>query len=154
MSQIMDVAQSFHLFWSLPVQVGVTLFLLYRLVEWAFLAGVTILVLFLPLNMVISKRIGELTQEMMLHKARGHCWAADVDFRLCVVRVCIVVVGYCVMTFVPPLLLAALHFANLCFFVLLHHIAKCLVVAAHCNDTVNGDNFHPAPPGRTCSALQ
>ena len=70
MSQIMDVVQSFHQFWSLPIQVGVTLWLLYRLVRWAFLAGLVVLLIFLPLNMVVSKKIGSLTQQMMVKKVR------------------------------------------------------------------------------------
>lgn len=66
--QIMDVVPSFHQFWSLPVQVSVTLYLLYRMVHWAFIAGLVVLVIFVPINMVIASAIGRLTQKMMVHK--------------------------------------------------------------------------------------
>ena len=46
----------------------VTLFLLFREVHKAFLGGVALLVVFLIVNLAISKRIGSLTGEMMRHK--------------------------------------------------------------------------------------
>ena len=100
--QIMDVAQSFHQFWSLPLQVGVTLWLLYRLVKWAFLAGVVVLMVFLPLNTYVSKRIGQLTQQMMAKKdervrlcnealhgirlLKMQAWEAPMMARICLAR--------------------------------------------------------------------
>lgn len=50
------------------MQVSVTLYLLYRMVHWAFIAGLVVLVIFVPINMVIANAIGRLTQKMMVHK--------------------------------------------------------------------------------------
>jgi membrane protein YdbS with pleckstrin-like domain len=66
--QVQDVVSSFHQFWSLPFQVLVTLYLLYRQVRWAFLGGLVLLIVFLVINVWISKRIGRLTGEMMTRK--------------------------------------------------------------------------------------
>jgi ATP-binding cassette subfamily C (CFTR/MRP) protein 10 len=63
--KIMDAVSSLHQFWSLPVQVAVTLYLLFTQVQWAFLAGLAVLAVFTPLNMVVSRRIGKLTGLMM-----------------------------------------------------------------------------------------
>ncbi|RYE98509.1 MAG: ATP-binding cassette domain-containing protein, partial [Methanobacteriota archaeon] len=66
--KLMDAVTSIHQLWALPVQVAVTLYLLYVQVQTAFLAGLAVLALFVPLNMVISKRIGTLTGVMMRHR--------------------------------------------------------------------------------------
>lgn len=66
--QVMDVVASAHQLWALPVQVAVTLYLLYTQVHSAFLAGAAIIALFVPLNIALSKRIGALTSEMMGHR--------------------------------------------------------------------------------------
>ena len=63
--QIMDLVSSSHQLWTLPLQVAVTLFLLYQQVHWAFAAGAAVLAVFIPINMVIARRIGALTQDMM-----------------------------------------------------------------------------------------
>ncbi len=63
--QIMDLVSSAHQLWTLPVQVAVTLFLLYRQVHWAFAAGAAVLAVFIPINMIIARRIGALTEDMM-----------------------------------------------------------------------------------------
>jgi ATP-binding cassette subfamily C (CFTR/MRP) protein 10 len=63
--KIQDAVPSFHQGWSLPLQVAVTLYLLYTQVRWAFAAGLVVLVLFVPLNIAVSKRIGTLTGTMM-----------------------------------------------------------------------------------------
>ena len=49
----------------LLTQVGVTLYLLYTQVSWAFAAGLVVIAVFIPINMVISARIGALTGVMM-----------------------------------------------------------------------------------------
>lgn len=63
--KVMDIMSSFHQLWSLPVQVSATLYLLYRQVSWAFGAGVLVLAIFLPINTLITRRIGGLTAAMM-----------------------------------------------------------------------------------------
>ena len=78
----MDIVSSFHQLWSLPFQVAITLYLLYRQVHWAFLGGLGLMVFFLTINMYLSKRIGALTGEMMTKKV---CEAALlIDSGVCV----------------------------------------------------------------------
>lgn len=52
--RLQDSASSFNSFWSLPVQVALTLYLLYCEVNYAFVAGLAILALMVPLNMAIA----------------------------------------------------------------------------------------------------
>eukprot|EP01138_Halocafeteria_seosinensis_P012251 gb/GECG01012519.1/.p1 GENE.gb/GECG01012519.1/~~gb/GECG01012519.1/.p1 ORF type:complete len:1843 (+),score=156.00 gb/GECG01012519.1/:1-5529(+) len=63
--KVLTALSSLHQLWSLPVQVVVTLYLLWLQVSWAFFAGLGVLVIFLPINLFVSKRIGDLTREMM-----------------------------------------------------------------------------------------
>jgi hypothetical protein len=53
--RVQDAASSFNQFWSLPVQVALTLYLLFCEVSFAFAAGLTITALMVPLNMSIAK---------------------------------------------------------------------------------------------------
>lgn len=83
--KVTDAASSSHQAWSLPIQVGVTLYLLYTQVQWAFLAGLGVLAVFLPLNVVVARRIGAMTRGMMTHKdervrqvAVRRCWVVRV----------------------------------------------------------------------------
>ena len=48
--RIVNFAPSFHQFWSLPIQVAVSLYLLYSQVGLAFLAGLGFAVLLIPIN--------------------------------------------------------------------------------------------------------
>lgn len=66
--RIANVCPSFHEAWSLPVQVAVTLFLLYQQVGVAFLAGLAIAVLLVPVNRWLALRIGALSEAMMSEK--------------------------------------------------------------------------------------
>ncbi|XP_063007881.1 ATP-binding cassette sub-family C member 10 isoform X2 [Melospiza melodia melodia] len=59
---------SFHELWSLPVQLGVTLYLLYEQVGIAFLGGVALALLLVPINKIIANRIMVNNQEMLKHK--------------------------------------------------------------------------------------
>ena len=63
--KLQDAVTSLHQLWALPVQVAVTLYLLYTQVAFAFLAGLAVLAVFVPINMVVSRRIGTLTGVMM-----------------------------------------------------------------------------------------
>jgi ATP-binding cassette subfamily C (CFTR/MRP) protein 10 len=63
--RLTDCLASVHQVWSLPIQVGITLYLLYVEVHWAFLAGLGVLAAIIPLNIFVSKRIGALTAAMM-----------------------------------------------------------------------------------------
>lgn len=62
---ILDVVSSAHQLWALPAQVLGTLLLLYWQLQWAFIAGLAVLVLFVPLNMLLASKIGRLTSTML-----------------------------------------------------------------------------------------
>ncbi|GFR60827.1 multidrug resistance-associated protein 7-like [Elysia marginata] len=66
--RILNFCPSFHAFWSLPFQIGVALFLLHQQVGLAFLAGLAFAILLIPINKIITVKIGELSKEMMEHK--------------------------------------------------------------------------------------
>ncbi|OXA59126.1 Multidrug resistance-associated protein 7 [Folsomia candida] len=66
--RIVNFCPSFHAFWSLPAQVGVTLYLLYREIDLSFLAGLIFAIVLIPVNRVIAKKIGQLSTEMMKYK--------------------------------------------------------------------------------------
>lgn len=63
--RIVSSCSSFHAFWSIPLQVGVTLYLLYMQVGLAFLAGLAFSVVLIPINKLIANKIGELSTKMM-----------------------------------------------------------------------------------------
>lgn len=66
--RIVNSAPSFHTLWSIPFQISVSLFLLYRQVGTAFLAGVGFTILLIPINKVIANKIGTLSARMMERK--------------------------------------------------------------------------------------
>lgn len=66
--RLMDAVTSTHQLWALPVQVGVTLYLLDTQVRSSFLAGLAVILLFVPVNLAISRRIGALTGVMMAER--------------------------------------------------------------------------------------
>ena len=68
--RVMDVATSFHDFWSLPVQIAVALVLLYAQVGLALLAGLSVVLLLIPLNALLTKRIAAVSRRMMGFKDR------------------------------------------------------------------------------------
>ncbi|KAI3939222.1 hypothetical protein MKX01_002090 [Papaver californicum] len=63
-----NLFNSFHDMWSLPLQIGVALYLLYTQVKFAFLSGITITVLLIPVNKWLSTLIARATGEMMKQK--------------------------------------------------------------------------------------
>ncbi|XP_026732381.1 ABC transporter C family member 13 [Trichoplusia ni] len=66
--RIVNSCPSFHALWSIPLQLFITLFLLYQQVGLSFLAGVTFSVILIPINKVIANKIGQLSTELMKHK--------------------------------------------------------------------------------------
>nr|QBM06364.1 ATP-binding cassette sub-family C member 7 [Daphnia magna] len=66
--RIINFCPSFHAFWSLPLQIGVTLYLLYAQVGLAFLAGLSFAVLLIPVNRWIAVKVGKYSGEMMTAK--------------------------------------------------------------------------------------
>ncbi|KAI4331178.1 hypothetical protein MLD38_029388 [Melastoma candidum] len=63
-----NMCNSFHDAWSLPVQIGVALYLLYTQVKFAFLSGFALTVLLIPVNKWISTLIAAATEKMMKQK--------------------------------------------------------------------------------------
>ncbi|CAN2387511.1 ATP-binding cassette [Pristimantis euphronides] len=66
--RISNFCRSFHELWSLPVQFSVTLYLMYQQVDIAFLGGLGLALLLVPLNKVIASRIMKNNKEMLQHK--------------------------------------------------------------------------------------
>ena len=66
--RIVNVVPSFHSLWSLPFQLSVTFFLLYQQVKYAFLPGVGITLLLIPINKAICGFINKYSTRMMTAK--------------------------------------------------------------------------------------
>ncbi|TRZ25150.1 hypothetical protein HGM15179_001958 [Zosterops borbonicus] len=67
-NRLVNFCRSFHELWSLPVQLAITLYLLYQQVGVAFLGGVALALLLVPLNKIIANRIMVNNQKMLTHK--------------------------------------------------------------------------------------
>ncbi|KXZ50984.1 hypothetical protein GPECTOR_14g226 [Gonium pectorale] len=67
-SRVVNLLQSGLEFVSMPVQLGVALYLLYTQVRAAFLAGLAVSLLLLPINRLIAGRIGSASVRMMAAK--------------------------------------------------------------------------------------
>ncbi|CAN6208441.1 unnamed protein product [Urochloa humidicola] len=65
-----NICNSLHDAWSLPLQIGVALYLLYTQVNYAFLSGLAITIILIPVNKWISTRIAGATEKMMKQKDR------------------------------------------------------------------------------------
>ncbi|XP_024972697.1 ABC transporter C family member 13 [Cynara cardunculus var. scolymus] len=63
-----NMCNSFHDMWSLPLQIGIALYLLYTQVQFAFVAGITITILLIPVNKWIAELIASATKNMMEQK--------------------------------------------------------------------------------------
>uniref|UniRef100_A0ACB8GBZ2 Uncharacterized protein n=1 Tax=Sphaerodactylus townsendi TaxID=933632 RepID=A0ACB8GBZ2_9SAUR len=66
--RLVNFCLSFHELWSLPFQFAITLYLLYQQVGIAFLGGLALALLLVPVNKVIANRIMENNKEMLKHK--------------------------------------------------------------------------------------
>ncbi|XP_063161458.1 ATP-binding cassette sub-family C member 10 isoform X2 [Candoia aspera] len=66
--RLVNFCFSFHELWSLPFQFAVTLYLLYQQVGIAFLGGLALAMLLVPINKVIANCIMEKNKEMLKHK--------------------------------------------------------------------------------------
>ena len=66
--RVMDICTSFHDFWSLPVQIAVALYLLHAQVGLALLAGLAIVLLLIPINALLTKKIAAVSRRMMHFK--------------------------------------------------------------------------------------
>ncbi|XP_074354051.1 ABC transporter C family member 13 isoform X2 [Apium graveolens] len=63
-----NLCNSFHDMWSLPLQIGVALYLLYTQVKFAFVAGTAITILLIPVNKWIATAVADATKSMMKQK--------------------------------------------------------------------------------------
>ncbi|KAL6144938.1 hypothetical protein ACLB2K_055628 [Fragaria x ananassa] len=66
--RIVNLSNSLHDMWSLPLQIGVALFLLYTQVKFAFVSGLAITIALIPANKWISTLIARATVKMMMQK--------------------------------------------------------------------------------------
>ena len=66
--RIVNVVPSFHSLWSLPFQLAVTFFLLYQQVNVAFLPGVALTLILIPVNRAICQSINKYSTKMMTAK--------------------------------------------------------------------------------------
>lgn len=62
---IVNFCNSFHAFWSLPVQLIIALYLLHREVGMAFLSGLMAAILLIPFNKLITNKIGTMSEKLM-----------------------------------------------------------------------------------------
>ncbi|XP_054675056.1 ATP-binding cassette sub-family C member 10 isoform X1 [Grus americana] len=67
-NRLVNFCLSFHEVWSLPFQFAITLYLLYQQVGVAFLGGLALALLLVPINKVIANRIMMNNKEMLKHK--------------------------------------------------------------------------------------
>ncbi|KAL9323166.1 hypothetical protein ACSQ67_011219 [Phaseolus vulgaris] len=63
-----NLCNNFHDMWSLPLQIGVALYLLYTQVKFAFVSGLAITILLIPVNKWIAQLIARATEQMMKEK--------------------------------------------------------------------------------------
>ncbi|PUZ61890.1 hypothetical protein GQ55_4G314200 [Panicum hallii var. hallii] len=73
-----NLCNSLHDAWSLPLQIGFALYLLYTQVNYAFLSGLAITIILIPVNKWISTRIASATEKMMKQKDRRISCAGEV----------------------------------------------------------------------------
>jgi len=66
--KVLGLFIGFHELWSLPFQIGLALYLLYVQVHFAFLAGLILVVLIIPLNKLIANGIQKASVRMMAAK--------------------------------------------------------------------------------------
>ncbi|XP_007934499.1 ATP-binding cassette sub-family C member 10 [Orycteropus afer afer] len=66
--RLLNFAGSFHEAWGLPLQLAITLYLLYQQVGIAFMGGLALALLLVPVNKVIATRIMASNQAMLQHK--------------------------------------------------------------------------------------
>ncbi|XP_056344269.1 ATP-binding cassette sub-family C member 10 [Oenanthe melanoleuca] len=67
-NRLVNFCRSFHELWSLPVQLAITLYLLHQQVGIAFLGGMALALLLVPINKIIANRIMVNNKKMLAHK--------------------------------------------------------------------------------------
>lgn len=66
--RLLNFTGSFHEAWGLPLQLAITLYLLYQQVGLAFVGGLVLALLLVPINKIIATRIMASNQKMLQHK--------------------------------------------------------------------------------------
>lgn len=66
--QVANVVKSFHDLWMLPLQIIIAFLLLYQQVSIGFISGIVIIIIMIPINTIIAKKINYSTKKLMLHK--------------------------------------------------------------------------------------
>ena len=66
--QVANCFKSIHDLWALPIQIVVACALLYLNIKAAFVAGIVVIVIMIPLNSAIAKKIGTATDSLMKAK--------------------------------------------------------------------------------------
>lgn len=84
--KLSDACSIFHEFWSVPVQVILTLYLLYNTVGIAFLTPLIMLLCIIPINFYIAKYITRYTRLMMENKDNRVKWYTSLLDHIRVIR--------------------------------------------------------------------
>ncbi|XP_024945247.1 multidrug resistance-associated protein 7 isoform X2 [Cephus cinctus] len=63
--RVVNSCPSFHTMWSIPLQLVVTLYLLYDQIGIAFLTGAAFAIFLIPVNKIIANKIGKLSTKLM-----------------------------------------------------------------------------------------
>eukprot|EP00884_Botryococcus_braunii_P005633 jgi/Botrbrau1/15070/Bobra.0286s0003.1 len=66
--RVVNLASGLHELWSLPLQIAIALYLLYTQVQYAFVAGLAVVLLLIPVNRWLAQRIQRASVGMMAHK--------------------------------------------------------------------------------------
>ncbi|XP_023575461.1 multidrug resistance-associated protein 7 isoform X2 [Octodon degus] len=66
--RLLNFTGSFHEAWGLPLQLAITLYMLYQQVGLAFVGGLVLALLLVPINKIIATRIMASNQKMLQHK--------------------------------------------------------------------------------------
>ena len=113
--QVADCFRSIHELWSLPLQLAVTFVLLYLKIKLAFFAGVFVIVVMLPVNSYIARRIGSSTRHLMEEKdSRIRLITVTLTLTLTLTltvtpTLTLIITLTLTLTLIPPLILPLLH---------------------------------------------
>ena len=67
-SRIQELLPYLHMVWSAPLQVSVSLYMLWKLLGPSVLAGLAVMILTTPVNALIMKKLGSIQEKMMQSK--------------------------------------------------------------------------------------
>ncbi|XP_056137092.1 ATP-binding cassette sub-family C member 10 [Lampris incognitus] len=84
--RIFNFFNSFHELWSLPLQFSIALYLLYLQVGVAFLGGLGVALLLVPLNKLLASRILDNNKHMLRHKDSRVKMMAEILFGIRVIK--------------------------------------------------------------------